>query len=137
MKVGDIEARPGTKAFGYLRTAPSRSGLCPDIPIHVVAGAGSGPTLLVQAAIHGTEVVATVAILHFVRKVDPQCLRGTVIAVPVVNRVGFELGERGSRIDGKDISQLFPGNPRGSVSEQVAHVYFHEVVARANAMIDF
>jgi len=105
--------------------------------VHVVAGAEVGPTVLVQAAVHGTEVIATVAILHFVKKIDPRRLRGTVIAVPVVNRVGFELGERGSRIDGKDISQLFPGNPRGSVSDQVAHVYFHEVVARANVMIDF
>jgi predicted deacylase len=137
VKVGDVEARPGTKTFGYLRTALSRSGLGPEIPVHVVAGAEAGPTVLVQAAVHGTEIISTVAILHFVKKVDPRTLRGTVIAVPVVNRVGFELGERGSRIDGKDISRLFPGNPRGSVSDQVAHVYFHEVVARANVMVDF
>lgn len=137
MRIGDIEARPGTKAFGYLRTAASRSGLSPDIPIHVIAGSAPGPTLLVQGAIHGAEIIGTIAILHFVKKIDPRRLRGTVIAVPVVNRIGFELGERGSRIDGKDISRLFPGNPRGSVSDQVAHVYFHEVVARANVMIDF
>jgi predicted deacylase len=59
-----------------------------------------------------------------------------VIAVPVLNRIGFELGERANPVDGKDISRLFPGDPRGSLSDQLAHAYFHAVVARANVMLD-
>ncbi|SVC16324.1 uncharacterized protein METZ01_LOCUS269178, partial [marine metagenome] len=51
MKVGNIEAKPGEHAFGYLEVAKSRSGLGPDIPVHVFAGAEPGPTLLVQGAI--------------------------------------------------------------------------------------
>ena len=137
MRVGNIEATAGTKAFGYLKTAASRSGLSPDIPVHVIAGSEPGPTLLVQGAIHGSEIIGTIAILNFVKKVDPKGLRGTILAVPVVNRAGFELSDRGSRIDGKDISRLFPGNPKGSVSDQVAHLYFNEVICRANVMIDF
>jgi predicted deacylase len=111
--------------------------LRPDIPVHLFVGAEPGPTLLVQGAIHGAELIGTVAILNLVGRLDPGALRGNVIAVPVVNRIGFELGERGSRIDGKDISRLFPGDPNGSVSDQIAHVYFDQVVKRANAMIDF
>jgi predicted deacylase len=137
MRVGTIDPKPGTKAFGYLKTAASRSGLSPDIPIHVVAGAASGPTLLLQGAIHGTEIIGTIGILNFLKKVDPKTLRGTIIAAPVVNRAGFELSDRGSRIDGKDISRLFPGNARGSVSDQVAAVYFNEVIKQAQVMIDF
>jgi len=57
--------------------------------------------------------------------------------VPVVNRAGFELGERGSRIDGKDVSRLFPGKKNGSVSDQIAYVYFEEVIRQANVMVDF
>jgi predicted deacylase len=137
MRVGDIEARPGTKAFGYLKTGAGRSGLCPDIPVHVIAGRESGPTLLVQAAVHGTEIISTVAILRFVKRVDPAKIRGAVIAVPVVNRLGFELSDRVNTMDGKDISRLFPGKPRGSISDQIAHAYFHEVVRRANVMLEF
>lgn len=137
MRVGPIEAQPGSHAFGYLPVAASRSGLAPDIPVHVFAGAEPGPTLLVQGAIHGAEIIGTIAILDFIAELDPAKLRGNVIAVPVVNRIGFEFGERGSRLDGKDMSRLFPGNPRGSVTDQVAHTYFHEVVKRANVMLDF
>jgi predicted deacylase len=137
VRIGPIEAAPGNHAFGYLPVAASRSGLAPDIPIHVFAGAEPGPTLLVQGAIHGAEIIGSVAILDFIAELDPGRLRGNVIAVPVVNRIGFEFGERGSRIDGKDISRLFPGNPKGSVSDQVAHTYFNQVVRRANVMLDF
>ncbi|MBK8021188.1 MAG: succinylglutamate desuccinylase/aspartoacylase family protein [Chloroflexi bacterium] len=137
MKVGQLEAQPGQHVFGYLSTTASRSGLRPDIPIHLFAGSQPGPTLLVQGAIHGGEVIGSIAILNLIQKLDPTQIRGNVIAVPVVNRAGFELGERGSRIDGKDISRLFPGKKNGSVSDQVAYIYFEEVIKQANVMVDF
>lgn len=137
MQVGNLQAKPGEHVFGYLEVAASRSGLRPDVPVHLIAGAEPGPTLLVQGAIHGAEVIGSIAILNFVKNVDPQKLRGNVIAVPVVNRVGFELGERGSSVDNKDISRLFPGKADGSVSDQIAHVYFKEVISQANVMVDF
>jgi uncharacterized protein len=137
MKVGHLEAKPGEHVFGYLKTAASRSGLSPDIPVHLFAGAEDGPTLLVQGAIHGAEVIGSIAVLNFVGNLDPQTMKGNVIAVPVVNRAGFELGERGSRIDNKDISRLFPGKKNGSVSDQVAYVYYEEVIRQADVMVDF
>lgn len=137
MRVGDLEAAAGEHVFGYLKTAASRSGLRPDIPVHLFAGTQPGPTLLVQGAIHGGEVIGSIAILNFLGKLDPKTIRGNVIAVPVVNRAGFELGERGSRIDGKDISRLFPGKKNGSVSDQIAYAYFEEVVKQADVMVDF
>ena len=137
MKVGQIEAQPGEHVFGYLRTTSSRSGLSPDIPVHLFAGTQPGPTLLVQGAIHGAEIIGSIAILNLVQKLDPKAIRGNVIAVPVVNRAGFELGERGSRIDGKDISRLFPGKKNGSVSDQIAYIYFEEVIKQAQVMVDF
>lgn len=137
LRIGTIEAEAGEHTFGYLKVGRSRSGLNPDIPIHLFVGAAPGPTLLVQGAIHGTEIVGSIAILNFVRNLDPRQIRGNVIAVPVVNRIGFELSERISPIDYKDIGRLFPGNPDGSLSERIAHVYFEEVVRKTNVMIDF
>ena len=80
-----------------------------DIPVHLIAGAEPGPTLKLQGAIHGAEIIGSIAILDFVAKADPGAIRGNVIAVPVVNRAGFEMGTRGSLVDEKDISRLFPG----------------------------
>lgn len=137
MKAGNLQAKVGEHVFGYLEVGASRSGLRPDVPVHLFAGAEPGPTLLVQGAIHGAEIIGSIAILNFIEKLDAAQLRGNVIAVPVVNRVGFELGERGSRVDNKDISRLFPGKKDGSVSDQIAYTYFNEVIKQANVMIDF
>lgn len=137
MKAGKLEAKKGEHVFGYLETTAARSGLRPDIPVHLFAGAEDGPTLLVQGAIHGGEVIGSIAILNFIQKLDPKKIRGNVIAVPVVNRAGFELGERGSRIDDKDISRLFPGKKNGSVSDQIAYIYFEEVIRQADVLVDF
>ena len=137
LEVGELTAEQGEHTFGYLEVASSRSGLQPDLPVHLVAGAEPGPTLLVQGAIHGEEVVGSVAILNFIENLDPADLWGNVIAVPVVNRAGMDLRTRVSEIDGKDISTLFPGDPEGSVSEQVAHTYFTEAIEQADVMLDF
>ncbi|MCY4024131.1 MAG: succinylglutamate desuccinylase/aspartoacylase family protein [Anaerolineaceae bacterium] len=137
LKVGNITARPGERAFGYLETMLTRAGMAPDIPVHLVAGASPGPTLLVQGAMHGAEIIGSIAILNFLEKIDPETMSGNVIAVPVANRAGFELGERGSRIDGKDITRQIPGDPNGSACDQIAHIYFQEVISQANVMVDF
>jgi len=137
LKAGNLQARAGEHVFGYLETGAARSGLRPDIPVHLFAGAEPGPTLLVQGAIHGAEVIGSIALLNLADSLDPSAMKGNVIAVPVVNRAGFELGERGSRLDGKDISRLFPGKKDGSMSDQIAYVYFNEVIRQADVMIDF
>jgi len=137
MRVGNIDARPGEHKFGYLEVAKSRSGLSPDIPVHIFAGAEPGPTLLVESAVHGPEIIGTIAILNVVERLDPKEMRGNLVAVPVVNRIGFELQDRPSPIDGKDILRLFPGDPTGSVSDQLAHIYFEEVIKKVDVMIDF
>ncbi|MCY4020271.1 MAG: succinylglutamate desuccinylase/aspartoacylase family protein [Chloroflexi bacterium] len=137
LQVGNLGAQAGEKTFGYLETAASRSGIRLDIPVHLIAGAEPGPTLMLQGAIHGAEIIGSIAILDFVAKADPAAIRGNVIAVPVVNRAGFELGTRGSNVDDKDISRLFPGNKNGSVSDQTAHIYFQETITQADVLIDF
>ena len=137
LQVGNLQAKPGEKVFGYLETAASRSGMRLDIPVHLVCGAQPGPTLMLQGAIHGAEIIGSIAILNLVEQLDASELRGNVIGVPVVNRAGFELGERGSRVDAKDISRLFPGKADGSISDQTAYIYFKETVAQSHVMIDF
>lgn len=137
LQVGNLRAAAGEKTFGYLETAASRSGLRLDIPVHLIAGAQPGPTLMVQGAIHGAEIIGSIAILNLVEKLDPAVISGNIIAVPVVNRAGFELGERGSRVDDKDISRLLPGKADGSISDQTAYIYFKETITQADVLIDF
>ena len=42
MRIGNIEATAGEHVFGYLDVAKSRSGLSPDIPVHLFVGSEPG-----------------------------------------------------------------------------------------------
>jgi uncharacterized protein len=59
------------------------------IPVTVIRGAKSGPRLYLTAAIHGDEVNGVQIVREVIDHVDPKDLRGTIVAVPVVNRFGF------------------------------------------------
>ena len=137
MQVGNIVASPGEHAFGYLDVARSRSGFSADIPVHLFCGSELGPTLLVESAVHGSEIIGTIGILNVVEKLDPTKMQGNLIAVPVLNRLGFELQDRGSRIDGRDLLRLFPGTVKGAANDRLVQRYFEEVIRQADVMIDF
>ncbi|MEX1335738.1 MAG: succinylglutamate desuccinylase/aspartoacylase family protein, partial [Candidatus Limnocylindrales bacterium] len=62
-------------------------------------------------------------------------LRGTLLAVPVLNSPGF-LG--GSRYlpDRRDLNRSFPGSSKGSLAGRVASAFMREIVTRADVGID-
>jgi predicted deacylase len=62
-------------------------------------------------------------------------MAGTVIAVPVVNELGFMAGSR-YLPDGRDLNRSFPGSPRGSLAARIAHLFMKEVVSRCDYAID-
>ena len=118
-------------------TLPGRgSGLSPEIPVHLFAGIEDGPTFLVQATIHGNESVGNLALLRWVQHLDPKTLRGNVIAVPTVNRVGLELLERGSRIHGNTSTGCFLATQRLRFRSDRSCV-LRQVIRQADVMIDF
>ena len=136
MKIGNIECKPGERAFGHLIADETRGGLPVFIPINILRGLEEGPTLLVDAAIHGEENIGTVAIGQLLRTIQPKDIRGTLIAVPVVNTSGFEFQKRECAWDDKDINRQGKGDPNGTAAQRLAYTYLNEVVSKADYWID-
>jgi predicted deacylase len=136
MRIGTIEATPGSKAFGFLTAVETRGRLPVHVPLHLVAGRRSGPTLLVQAGVSGLEIEPAMVLPHVVDRLDPQTMSGTLLLVPLLNTSGFEFKQRNAVWDDKDLNTLGRGNPRGTVSEQLIHAYYEQVIARADALLD-
>lgn len=136
MKIGSIEARPGEKAFGFFETGRTHGRFPVHIPLHIVAGASDGPTLLVQAGASGLEPEPALTLPGVVAALDPAELSGTLIVVPLMNTSGFEFEQINAVWDDKDLNALGRGDPGGTVSEQMIDRYFREVVAHADAVID-
>ena len=56
MKIAQIEALPGQKAFGFVNATQTHGGFDVYFPLHIVAGREPGPTLLVVAGMSGLEI---------------------------------------------------------------------------------
>jgi predicted deacylase len=106
------------------------------VPVNVVHGTRPGPILCLTAAVHGDEINGVEIARRVFNGLDPDRLSGTVIAVPIVNLFGFA---RNSRYlpDRRDLNRFFPGNQFGSVASRLAFGFFHNVVKRCDALVDF
>ncbi len=136
MKIGAIDVQKGEKAFGFLKGPETRGQFPVHVPLHVVSGRDAGPILVVQAGVSGLEIEPAVVLPHVVDELDPKAMAGTLILVPLLNTSGFEFEQKNAVWDDKDLNAVGRGNPDGTVSEQLIHAYFEQVIAPSDALID-
>ena len=106
-----------------------------SLPITVVNGLESGPRLWLSAAIHGDEINGVEIIRQVLEAIDPKKLRGTLIAVPIVNVFGF-IEQSRYLPDRRDLNRCFPGAASGSLAARLAHLFMSEVVNNSTHGID-
>src|SRR5205814_7984775 len=106
------------------------------IPLHRLEGRSPGPTLGLTAVVHGDEPLTNEVIRQVLIRVEPANLRGTILAVPVVNALAFESLTRHTPLDQLDLNRNFPGAPSGWLSEQIAHVLSTRFVSQVDAHVD-
>ena len=85
----------------------------------VARGREDGPTLGLTAAVHGDEINGVEIIRRLTRASALRHLRGTLIAVPVVNVYGFITQSR-YLPDRRDLNRSFPGSAKGSIAARTA-----------------
>ena len=105
-------------------------------PLHIVAGRRPGPTLLVVAGMSGLEIEPALILPQVVAEIDPAELQGTLLVVPLFNTSGFEFEQVNAIWDDKALQRLGRGAADGTVSEQLLHCFYEEVVKRADGVID-
>jgi len=105
------------------------------LPVQIVRGAQDGPRLFVSAAIHGDEINGVEIIRRLMRQRALRQLRGTLVALPVVNVYGFVSRSR-YLPDRRDLNRSFPGSASGSLTARLAHLLMTEVVARCTHGVD-
>ena len=105
------------------------------MPVHVLRGKKDGPRLFVCAAIHGDEIIGVEIIRRLLKLKILQRLRGTLIAVPVVNVYGF-INHTRYLPDRRDLNRFFPGSEKGSLTSRLANIFMDEIVANSTHGID-
>jgi predicted deacylase len=136
--VPEVDYACDGKQTGFLRlfhsTHDSAYGFLP-IPIVVVRN-GEGPTAFFSSGNHGDEYEGQVALTNLVKWLDPSMIRGRVIILPMANYPAALAGRRVSPIDDLNMNRVFPGDPDGTVTRQIAHYIDSELIPLADLVID-
>lgn len=105
------------------------------IPVEVIHGRRDGPVLLVCGALHGDEINGVEVVRRLLRISGLRSLRGTLLAVPIVNVFGF-LHQSRYLPDRRDLNRCFPGTDKGSLGARIAYLFRTTVLDKATHIID-
>ncbi len=107
------------------------------VPVVSIRGREDGPTVLLTGGSHGDEPEGPIALGELAKSLEAKEVQGQVIIVPELNAPAVAASTRLSPLDGKNMNRVFPGDPRGTVTERIAHFITTECVSRATAVVDF
>ena len=127
--------KPGSRALIEMPAAQLYTNTPLHIPVHVVHGRQPGPVLLVCAAIHGDELNGVEIIRRLLQCQQLKRLKGTLVAVPVVNVFGFIHKSR-YLPDRRDLNRCFPGSESGSLGSRMAWLFKTEILDNCSHAID-
>lgn len=106
-----------------------------EIPLVSIRN-GRGPRILCTAGVHGDEFEGQIVWSRLARRLDADHVWGQLIIMPAVNLPAALAGSRVSPLDQGNLNRLFPGDPRGTPSQRIAHAVEQQLIAGSDYMID-
>ena len=138
MQINSKEVKPNSKTYLTMKVTTDLDGGDINLPVHVVVGARSGPTLALFSTLHGSEWLPIDVTRRIMQKTQPSDIAGTILAVPVGNPVAFgNYLNRNTRdeSDNADLNRVFPGQFTW-IAEQISSKLANEVMAKSDCLID-
>lgn len=133
--IGNVAVQPGERTTIDLPIARLYTHTQMNLPVHVVHGKKDGPVLFVSAAIHGDEINGMEIVRRLLKLKLLKTLKGTLIAIPIVNVYGF-INRSRYLPDRRDLNRSFPGTYSGSLASHLAKLFMDEIVAKCTHGID-
>jgi predicted deacylase len=134
-EINDEVLRAGETKIVHLALPGLHSETSVTMPVHVIHGKRDGPVLFLSAAIHGDEINGVEVIRRILSLNSIKRLKGTLLAIPVVNVFGFD-GHSRYLPDRRDLNRSFPGTESGSLAGRLASIFMNEIICRADIGID-
>ncbi|HTX00524.1 MAG TPA: M14 family metallopeptidase [Acidimicrobiales bacterium] len=107
------------------------------VVVHRIEGDAGGPTIGITGGIHGDETDTVEYLRRFVEKMRETPFRGTVLAISCANPLAFESRTRNTPNDMIDLNRIFPGDPDGLLTQQLAHQLFSFLSEQCEYFVDF
>jgi hypothetical protein len=135
--IAGVEVVPGRLVKDWVTAGFHPDGAPIRVPFMVLGGTRPGPTLLVTAAVHGSEVGGCEAARRLLREeLDPQKVRGTVVALPLANPLAVRYDSYYVVEDGLNLNRVFPGSANDTITPRLADLIFRQFVAPADYVVD-
>jgi hypothetical protein len=105
------------------------------VPIAVIAN-GAGPTVIIEGGNHGDEHEGPIVIGELARELDPAAIQGRLILMPAINVPAVIASRRTSPVDGLNFNRTFPGDPNGTITQQIAAYVTDYILPMGDAFLD-
>ena len=135
VRIGTEDIEPGTRRPVELHVSVLSNHTPMSLPVQVLRGRWPGPAMFISGAVHGDEVMGVEVVRRVLSHPGLEALRGTLLAVPVVNGYGLISHSR-YMPDRRDLNRSFPGSDHGSLASILADLLMREVVLRCTYGID-
>ncbi len=110
------------------------SHLSPTVPVHVFEADSPGPTVVIQAGIHGDEVAGVHAVCELLEE-GYQPHHGRLLLIPVMNAPAYRVRQRTSP-GGLDMNRCFPGDANDEAREKrLARAFMDLMLDEKPAMV--
>ena len=135
IRMGDA-SNPVQRNGSDFRPAKPTSATRIPIPVTVINGEESGPTVFLGAALHGDELNGIEVVREVAEEWEHTDVRGTIVCLPVLNVPGFLAQERYLPGMKRTWNRAFPGDPAGTNDRRIADRIF-ELCEPCDFGIDF
>ena len=134
-EIGGQMIPPGTRQTVDLPVSVMSDHTPVTMSVHVIHGKRPGPVLFLSGGIHGDEVIGLEIIRRVLNTPNVASLKGTLLAVPIVNTFGF-INHSRYLPDRRDLNRVFPGSAGGSLAARLAQKFLTEIVGRSDLGVD-
>ncbi|MEH6561849.1 MAG: succinylglutamate desuccinylase/aspartoacylase family protein [Marinobacter sp.] len=134
-EMAGVQVQPGTRQTIEITVAKLYTHTPLTIPVEIVHGRRDGPVLMVCGAIHGDEICGVEIVRRVLTNSALRHVRGTLVAVPIVNIFGFLQRSR-YLPDRRDLNRCFPGTESGSLGGRIAYLLRTQIMEHVSHIID-
>ncbi|MBN1814871.1 MAG: succinylglutamate desuccinylase/aspartoacylase family protein [Anaerolineae bacterium] len=145
--LGTVTSEPGTIQYGRWEALGHPTGHVEFLPVIIAQGKEDGPCFWLTAGIHGPEQAGPLVVYKLITQELVEQLKGTIVAIPVLNPAGQRTSQRDPYHAPKDPNRLWPDgkpkkpqdpdkNPPSSL-ETAYERLFEEIRASADYLIDY
>lgn len=108
-----------------------------SVVVHQITGTSDGPTMGMTGGIHGDENDTVEYMRTFIQEASKTPFGGRILAVSCANPLAYESRTRNTPNDMMDLNRVFPGDPNGLLSLQLAHALFQVFSGQCDYFVDF